>query len=87
MWTFWLQSVGSVAVTLRLSYPVACEIFLEQVNLCLLRWQADSSPEPPGKSVLDISKLQASSVNIFSCCKPPENFQCTVFKSRYKWAR
>ena len=43
--------------------------------------------EPPGKSVLDISKLQGSSVNIFSCCKPPENLQCTVFKSRYKWTR
>ena len=38
--------------------------------------------EPPGKSFLDISKLQGSSVNIFNCCKPPENFQYTVFKSR-----
>ena len=44
MWASWLQSVGSVVVTLGLSYPMACEIFLEQVNLCLLHWQADSLP-------------------------------------------
>ena len=36
-------STGSIVVVHRLSYSVACQIFLDQgLNLCLLHWQADS---------------------------------------------
>ena len=40
-----LESTGSSAVALRLSWPAACGIFLDQeLNLCLLHQQADSLP-------------------------------------------
>ena len=41
----WLQSTGSIVVAHRLSWSAACRIFLNQeLNLCLLHWQADSLP-------------------------------------------
>jgi len=44
-WPQWLRHVGSVVAARRLSCPAACGIFLDQeLNPCLLSWQADSLP-------------------------------------------
>ena len=44
-WLLLLQSIGSVVVVLRLSCPVACEIFPDQgSNPRPLHWQVDSQP-------------------------------------------
>ena len=49
----WLQSVGSVVVAHGLSCPSVYGILLDQgLNLCLLHWQADSSPRSPQRSPL-----------------------------------
>ena len=46
----WLWSTGSVVVH-GLSCFSACRIFLDQgSNLCLLPWQVDSLPQPPGEA-------------------------------------
>ena len=39
-----LQSTGSTAVTRRLSRSMACGIFLDQEDRCLLHWRVDSLP-------------------------------------------
>ena len=53
-----LQSTGSVVVVHGLSCSTACGIFLDQeLNLCLLHWQADSSPlSHQGNLILHIFK-------------------------------
>ena len=46
-----LSSTGLVVVAQRLSYSMECGTFPDQeLNLCLLHWQADSSPLSPALS-------------------------------------